>query len=665
MKMFLWFGLTALLMAVSCTFTQKIKSGTEAFEVKQYALATQMLKEEYAEAGRNTDRARMAFMIGQSYEFMREPDMAIQWYNQAYEQGFGLVAREKQADMLRQTENYAGASTIYQELMATGSDVQRYRGLITLCNQAAQWKQDEASNPYKIRPATFNSPGSDYAPYLIGPDRLVFTSDRNNSTGNHLYNWSGRDFSDLYTVDLVSGIVQPFDHVLNTPDNEGTIAMTADRFEMYFTRCFPAGAYDSNCKLMMCRLRGASWSTPELLPFMRDGVNYGHPALAGKDSILIFSADDPTGSGGYDLYYTLRGPGGWGEPIAFSERINTIGNERFPAMHKDTLYFSSDGHPGLGGFDIFKSYTDPSGLWVPPLNLKAPINSGWDDFGFVVDTFQNPDATVLARGYFSSSRNTQTGDDIYAWEQHVPPPEPTEPDIVKPKPEDPTRYHIYLAIKVVEPVFATPGDPNSERIGKKPIPEVVLHITEGIAMRREVTDSKGLLIFELGWDRSYEFQAIKKGYLNQYRAFSTMDIKKDRSNPVTTYNMEIVLEPIFENTEIVLHDIFYDYDEWAIRDDARPSLDALAKILKENPNLRIQLSSHTDCRGEDDYNQDLSQKRAQSAVDYLVSQQIQSDRMTAVGYGESRLAVNCNCTDCTEDQHQQNRRTTFKILGNR
>jgi outer membrane protein OmpA-like peptidoglycan-associated protein len=184
-------------------------------------------------------------------------------------------------------------------------------------------------------------------------------------------------------------------------------------------------------------------------------------------------------------------------------------------------------------------------------------------------------------------------------------------------------------------------------------------------MRREVTDSKGLLIFELGWDRSYEFQAIKKGYLNQYRAFSTMDIKKDRSNPVTTYNMEIVLEPIFENTEIVLHDIFYDYDEWAIRDDARPSLDALAKILKENPNLRIQLSSHTDCRGEDDYNQDLSQKRAQSAVDYLVSQQIQSDRMTAVGYGESRLAVNCNCTDCTEDQHQQNRRTTFKILGNR
>jgi outer membrane protein OmpA-like peptidoglycan-associated protein len=653
--------LSILALAYACTFTQKIKSGSEAFEVKQYAVAVQMLQQEYRVADRNTDRAQKAFMIGQSYEFMRQPEQASTWYKQAYELGFGVFARERQADMLRQTEDYAGASQIYQELMAMGTDVQRYRGLVTLCGQAAQWKQDEASNVYKIQAATFNSPGSDYAPYILGPNRLLFTSDRSNSTGNHLYNWSGRDFSDLYTVDLVSGIVQPFDHVLNTSDNEGTVAMTSDLSEMYFTRCFPAGNYDSNCKLMMCRLRGAGWSDPELLPFMREGVNYGHPALAGRDSILIFSADDPTGSGGYDLYYTLRGPGGWGEPVAFSERINTIGNERFPSMHKDTLYFSSDGHPGLGGYDIFKTYTDASGQWAPPLNLKAPINSGWDDFGFVVDTFSKPQDNILARGYFSSSRNTQSGDDIYTWQRQVPAQSP-ETEIVTPKPGAPPRYHVYLAIKVVEPVFSTPGDPNSDRIGKQPIPEVVLHITEGIAMRREVTDKNGLLIFELAWDRSYEFQAIKKGYLNQYRVFSTTGLKKDPANPVTTYNMEIVLERIFENTEIVLHDIYYDYDEWVIREDARPSLDALAKILKENPQLKIQLSSHTDCRGEDDYNQDLSQKRAQSAVDYLISQQIKTERMVAVGYGESNFAVDCNCGDCTEEQHQKNRRTTFKIL---
>jgi outer membrane protein OmpA-like peptidoglycan-associated protein len=293
--------------------------------------------------------------------------------------------------------------------------------------------------------------------------------------------------------------------------------------------------------------------------------------------------------------------------------------------------------------------------------LKAPINSGWDDFGFVVDTFSKPQDNILARGYFSSSRNTQSGDDIYTWQRQVPAQSP-ETEIVTPKPGAPPRYHVYLAIKVVEPVFSTPGDPNSDRIGKQPIPEVVLHITEGIAMRREVTDKNGLLIFELAWDRSYEFQAIKKGYLNQYRVFRTTGLKKDPANPVTTYNMEIVLERIFENTEIVLHDIYYDYDEWVIREDARPSLDALAKILKENPQLKIQLSSHTDCRGEDDYNQDLSQKRAQSAVDYLISQQIKTERMVAVGYGESNFAVDCNCGDCTEEQHQKNRRTTFKIL---
>jgi len=660
MKILLYLVLVSVATSMGCVFTQKIKSGEDAFAVRQYAVAAQMLQEEYSAAEKNTDRARQAYLIGQSYEFMRLPEEAAPWYQRAYEHGFGLIAHEKHADMLRQTEQYDAASTIYQELMATGTDVQRFRGLITLCNQAADWKRQTGDSPYKVRPVSFNSPGSDYAPFVLGPDRLLFTSDRNNSSGNQLYNWTGRDFSDLYMVNLGSGIVQPFEHTLNTGDNEGTVTMTSDRSEMFFTRCFQGEDYNSNCKLMSCKLRGASWDAPKVLPFVRDGINYGHPAIAKNDSILIFSSDDPTGQGGYDLYYTLRGPSGWGEPVALSDRINTIGNERFPFMHKDTLYFSSDGHPGLGGYDIFRTYPDAQGQWAPPLNLKSPVNSGWDDFSFVVDTFSKPAEEVLQRGYFSSSRNAQNSDDIFFYEKVKP--IPPEPDIVKPKPESPVEYLIYLAIKVVQPVFAIAGDPNSPRIGKKPIPEVSLHITEGIAMRREVTDQNGLLIFALGWDKSYTFQAIKKGYFTQNRAFSTTDLKKDRSAPVTTYQMEIILDPIFENTEIVLQDIYYDYDEWFIREDARPSLDSLSAIIKDNPSLNIQLSSHTDCRGEDDYNLELSQKRAQAAVNYLVDQGIPESRLIAVGYGESRLAKECPCEQCTEAEHQQNRRTTFKIL---
>jgi len=181
-------------------------------------------------------------------------------------------------------------------------------------------------------------------------------------------------------------------------------------------------------------------------------------------------------------------------------------------------------------------------------------------------------------------------------------------------------------------------------------------------MRREKTDPSGMLILQLKWDTEYEIQARKGGYLNQFRAVNTKDINKDPANPVVTLNMEFVLEPIFENTEVVLQDIYYDYDKWDIRNDAKPALEALAKMLVENPGLRIQLSSHTDCRGEDDYNMDLSQKRAQSAVDFLIGQGIRADRLVAVGYGESKLAVECPCDQCTEAEHQQNRRTTFKIL---
>ncbi len=654
--------LLALFLLDSCSFTQKIKSGSDAFAVKQYAVAAQMLQEEYAVTQGLEDRATHAFMIGQSYEYMRQPEMAVTWYQRAYEHRFGAVALERYAETLRQSERYEEAIEAYQELMATGTDAQRYRGLITLCTQAIQWKKDEALSMYHIEEADFNSPNADYGPYVLGPDLLLFTSDRNNSTGNTTYNWTGRDFSDLYTVNTSTGLVQPFDHTVNTAANEGTIAFTSDRSEMYFTRCYADREFDSFCKLMVCRLRGASWSEAEVLPFVQEGINYGHPVITGRDSLLIFSCNAPEGAGGYDMYYSQRTANGWSAPISLGERINTIGNERFPSMHEDTLYFSSDQHPGLGGYDIFKTYVDAKGQWTPPYNLKPPVNSGWDDFGIAVDTFKGANGNILEQGYFSSSRNSNSSDDIYAYKKIKPTPIP-EKDVVKSKEPRAILYQVFLAIKTMEPVFATPGDPNSERTGKKELPATAILIGEDPQRRRENTDTRGLLVLELDWDKEYRIEARRAGYLNQSRTVSTAGIVKDSMNPVFTYNLEIVLEPIFENTEVVLQDIYYDYEESFIRDDAKPTLESLAKMLRENPQLRIQLSSHTDCRGNDDYNQDLSQKRAQSAVDFLIAQGIVTQRLIPVGYGESRLAIDCACTSCTEDQHQRNRRTTFKILA--
>jgi len=459
------FLFTTLLLC-ACSFTQKIKTGADAFAVKQYAVAATMLQEEYETSERPEEKAQRAFLLGQSYEFMREPAQAAPWYRRAYDHHYGTTALEHHAEMLRQTEQYAAAIETYKELETATNDAQRYRGMITTCQQAMQWKDDEKLSPYHVQTSNFNSPAADYAPAVLGHDLILFTSDRSQSTGNTIYNWTGRNFSDLYTVNTSTGVVQPFEHVINTSANEGTVAFTSDRSEMYFTRCYADREFDSFCKLMMCRLRGASWSEPEVLQFTKEGINYGHPVITGHDSILIFSSNDPTGTGGYDLYYSQRTVNGWGTPVLLSNRINTIGNERFPSVYKDTLYFSSDYLPGLGGYDIFKTYLDAHGQWTPPFNLKPPVNSGWDDFGFVVDTFAKPQGDILEQGYFTSARNEGTGDDIFAY-QKTRPVIASVPEVVEPQNPPRVSYQVYLVIKTMQPVFAVPDDPNSVRTGKK------------------------------------------------------------------------------------------------------------------------------------------------------------------------------------------------------
>jgi len=163
-------------------------------------------------------------------------------------------------------------------------------------------------------------------------------------------------------------------------------------------------------------------------------------------------------------------------------------------------------------------------------------------------------------------------------------------------------------------------------------------------------------------ESDYNFLASKDGYLNRSSSFSSKGIGEDPDNPINKFEIEIELDKIFKNTEINLANIYYDYNEYFIRDDAKPTLNKLATVLQQNPNISIQLASHTDCRGPSGYNQDLSQRRAQSAVDYLISEGIEGNRLSAVGYGEGALAIDCICSRCSEDDHQANRRTTFKVL---
>ncbi|MDX1666625.1 MAG: OmpA family protein [Saprospiraceae bacterium] len=651
-------ALTAMVLS-ACTYTQKIQDGQMAFDRKQYAVAVDMLKKEYERADSRVEQGKLAYLLAESYMMLNRSEEAIDWFLLAYDNQYGIDALRGYAYGLKRAERYEEAIQAFKELGIEVGSPYEYRREINACQAALGWK--ELKNPeYQIELPGFNSGFADYAPAFYREDQLVITSDRTASTGEEPYNWTGNDFSDLFLVDLRSNEVSGFDPRLNGPDNEGTITFNSDYTEAYFSRCFGAGKYeDAYCKLMVSRFQDRAWSVPEVLDFVEDQVNYGHPSLSDDDRLLYFTSNHPDGWGGFDIYVSERTEEGWGPPLLMGRSINTVGNEKFPHAYGDTLYFASDFHLGMGGLDVFKSYQLANGSWSPAYNLKPPINSGADDFAYVVDRNPAADEKIIQHGYFTSTRERGVGgDDIYRYGKVVPPPEPVE-DSIPLRPED---YQIILDVFVLERVYENPGDPNSRVIARRPLSDARLRIQYDDKEDNLAVGDDGLLSLELEEDTRYEFFASREDYLNNQGTFSTRGIGRDPNSPVQRYELEIVLDKIFRDKEIVLEDIYYDFDESFIREDAKPTLDQLAQNLELNPDIRIELASHTDCRGSESYNQQLSQERAASAVQYLISVGIEADRLEVRGYGESRPAVNCACARCTEEQHQANRRTTFKII---
>ncbi len=647
--------LLAILIS-ACTYTQKVKDGGFAFERKQYAVAVDMLQKEYKKSKSRVEKGKKAFLLGESYRMLNKPASAADWYKIAYDNGYDVDALREYAFSLKAMEQYVDAMKAFKELGIEIGSPYEYRREIAACKIALGWA-GEKSKAYSVVPTDFNSHGADYAPTLYKDRQLVFSSDRSASTGDDTYNWTGGDFSDLFVADMQTSSVEVFDNQINTPYNEGAAVFNKDFTEMYFTRCFGDKKEDNFCKLMMSKYTGDNWTVPAVLNFVQKGINYGHPAITADGGMLYFSCNSDEGWGGYDIWVSQRAADGWGEPKLMGRSINTIGNEKFPSFDGDTLYFSSDFHSGMGGLDIFKTWQMANGAWVPVKNLKPPLNSGSDDFGLIVDAGGRKAGEVLQVGYFTSNRPDGTGnDDIYKFEKRIPPPEPEKPAVPL------AEYKLILEGYVVEKIFADPDNPDSKVLGRKPLPGSMVKVTFDGKPKEFTIGEDGFFTFEMAEDTDYNFLGSKDGYLTSETSFSSRGIGKDPDNPVQTFEVEVELDRIFINKEIVLEDIYYDFDKSNIRDDARPTLNKLARNLELNPSIRIELSSHTDCRGNDEYNEELSQKRAQSAVDYLVSQGIPAGRLQAKGFGESLPKADCLCNRCGEDEHQLNRRTAFTIL---
>ena len=459
---------------------------------------------------------------------------------------------------------------------------------------------------------------------------LLFAAQREGAMGKR-DPWTGLSFTDLYQVNLASDGLPDSPTLLmgavNGPYHEGSAAVSPDGRTLYFTRSNYYGRKllkdkdnMSNLKLFRATLgENGEWGNISEFGYNSDGYSVGHPALSKDGKTLYFTSDMPGGLGGKDLWYTSDIGMGWGTPVNMGPIINTSGDEMFPSVVGDALYFSSTGHNNMGGLDIFETHREGE-YWSEPQNMGYPVNSTRDDFGLWLDS-------TGTKGFLSSSRSGT--DQIHALSIHPP-------------------------------VFAVEGIITNVKTGEAiPGAMVTLRNLSTKAETMVTADADGRFHFDLEPNTPYVIVADADDMLSQSTSVSTVGL-----GLTTTLRADLQLEPLIVDKPMAVPNIYYDYDKWDIRPDAAVELNKLARIFLDNPTITFELSSHTDSRGGDMYNLVLSDARAKSAVDYLERQGVPAERLVAKGYGETMLVNGCsNGVKCTEEEHQANRRTEFKVLS--
>ena len=575
-------------------------------------------------------------MLADCYRSMNNEQKATELYAQIIEfDSIDPVNHYYYGQALRTLGKYAEAKEQFQLYARLAPEDPRGQLFAEYSEEIQSWiKKANKNEVHSIE--SINSENSEFSP-IVYNDGIVFSSDRDlKKYLNPTYDWTGKPYLNFFyaKADSTAPSFDPsyyeaesFSNKLNDAYHDGTAVFNSTGTIIYFTRTEKEkvardddNLFTNKLKLYMSEFADEKWSKAEPLGLNNEAYSTGHPALSPNDSLLYFASDMPGGLGGTDLYVAKMTNNGWGEPENLGAKINTIENEMFPYMHKDgTLYFASAGHLGYGGLDIFKSKSE-NGEWATPENMMAPLNSSYDDFGL---TF----ISGMGVGLFSSDRpGGRGGDDIYAFESLV---------------------------KIEGKVLGC-GEEGVECLPLENATIFVLNKTTNIVTVLK-TDAMGRYDLEVSPRTEYAIKASKKGFFSDGTSIKT----RNTYFPVR----DLKLEKHKEGKVFTVENIYYDFDKWFIRDDAKPALDNLVRIMQENP-ITVELSSHTDCRGSDTYNLKLSQKRAQAAVDYIIEHGVDATRITAKGYGEL-MPVN-NCVDgvkCTDEEYQANRRTEFKIIS--
>ena len=542
-----------------------------------------------------------AFMLGECYRHIGFTQKAMAAYLSAIRNKVpDSLAYLHLAQQQLKAGQYKQAEQNFQQYLTfdPGNEL-AHSGLLS-CELGPQWKVKP--NQYKVKKETFfNSRRSDYSPMLVGDDAdvLVLSSTRNDAEGDDISGITGLKFGDLFSSRKNErGKWQPVEVIegeVNTVYDEGASCLSPDGKTMYFTRCSSDPDYPRYAEIWKSQRSDASWSKPTKCDISRDTLSsFAHPAVSPDGEWLYFVSDFPGGEGGLDIWRTRILSNGFGGMENLGRPINTSGDEMFPVFRPNgDLYFSSDGHPGMGGLDIFIAHEDSlRGTIVE--NQQFPLNSSADDFGMTFEGVHN-------RGFFSSSRNDAKG-----WE------------------------HIY-SFECPE-ILQTVTGWVYEKDGYE-LPEALVYMVgnDGTNLKLSVKgDGSFTQVLKPGVD--YVLLGTCKGYLNVKN-----EIRVEQSEESEDYTLQFPLPPI--NVPVLIDNIFYEFDRADLTPESTEALDKLVVMMNENPTITIELSAHCDYRGNDEYNQRLSQRRAESVVRYLIQHDIAADRLTAVGYGESRPKV--------------------------
>ena len=647
--LFLIILFTTLIVPEADAQKRKTERAYSSYNAGEYFDAIDQFKDAYSKtkkADKNT-RTELVFMIAECYRYTNDPKNAETWYKLAVKSSYSKPeAQFWLAESLKKNGKYQLAIDELKNYKQVAPSDSRADQEIRSCELAIEWLRNPEA--YKIDDLKdINSRESDFSPAYARDDfgMIYFTSSRDDASGNKTHGATGQSYTDIFEsrIDKKSKWSTPVPvQSLNSEFEDGTPSFSSDYKEVYFTRCEAGKRETKGCVIMYSKKSGDAWSEPKNIGILPDSLVVAHPAISPDGSTLYFVSDIKGGSGKKDIWKSTKAQGGaWSKPVNLGPDINTPGDELFPYVRQDgTLYFSSEGQIGMGGLDIFKAIPNPDGSWVVQ-NMKPPVNSFADDFGI---SFENENE----KGMFTSTRKGKGNDDLFFFE--LPP------------------------LK-----FSVTGLVKDEKAGAPLESSLVQLIASDGSNLQTETGAGGDFKFTLKAGVDYIFLASKRGFLNGKEKETTKGQEKSRDFMVT-----ILLTPI--DKPIELPNILYDFGKWDLRPESMVSLDKLVETLTDNPNVTIELMSHTDSRDTEEFNQDLSQKRAQVVVQYLIDKGIEPERLSPKGYGESTPKItdpdivkqnpflktgvalteeyiNSLANDeQREISHQINRRTEFRVL---